>query len=411
MTGHEDGVRSRRALWALLLAALACFAALTAVFWARVTPTEHPSPVPEWARVLGVIGGPGVLPVVVLAVVAALGFARRWTEARFLLVAVLGAGVSMYVARILLQAAGADEDGGHMSDFPSGHLVATTAFAAALVVLVFSATHDRPLRAVAVGVAALAVAVMGVARVEAGAHTWLDVAGGVALGLAWVLASALVAPPDGSRFPHRRTTLLVVFALGAAGFALLAALHDQDPLASVDGEVAVRVAESMPAWAEAIARPLSWIGGVVGITALCVVVLIVLVRERAWLDLAFFAAVVLGTQLAVAILKSWFDRPRPDAGSAIPLPSSASFPSGHATSGVAVFGAAAVLAAERLPERRQRVWLWTAAIALGLAIGVSRVVLNVHYVTDVLAGWCLGLAWLAACLLVRDAIRARTARI
>jgi undecaprenyl-diphosphatase len=66
-----------------------------------------------------------------------------------------------------------------------------------------------------------------------------------------------------------------------------------------------------------------------------------------------------------------------------------------------------VLVSERLPSRRARVWLWSAVVVLGLAVGLSRIALDVHYVTDVLAGWCLGLAWLAACLLARDAIRAR----
>jgi undecaprenyl-diphosphatase len=205
----------------------------------------------------------------------------------------------------------------------------------------------------------------------------------------------------------RHRALWSLLLLGLIAFAALAALYDHDPLAALDQEVAERVAAELPTAGEWAARPFSWIGGVIGITALCVVVAFVLVRERAWLDLAFFVAAVLGSQLVVALLKASFDRPRPDAGSAIELPSSAAFPSGHAAAGVAAFGAAAVLAAERLPGRRERTWLWASVVALGLAIGLSRVLLNVHYVTDVVAGWCFGLAWLAACLLLRDHVAAR----
>jgi undecaprenyl-diphosphatase len=91
--------------------------------------------------------------------------------------------------------------------------------------------------------------------------------------------------------------------------------------------------------------------------------------------------------------------------SAIPIPGSPSFPSGHASGSVVTFGVLAALAAERWPARR--FVFWSLAAALALAIGASRVVLDVHYLTDVLAGWCLGLAWLAASMLVRDALRAR----
>ncbi|HET6624706.1 MAG TPA: phosphatase PAP2 family protein [Gaiellaceae bacterium] len=201
--------------------------------------------------------------------------------------------------------------------------------------------------------------------------------------------------------------LWMLLAAGLLGFVALAVLYEREPLATVDGDVAEWVASDLPGWVEWLARPLSWLGGWIGLTALGVAAAVLLVRERAWLDLAFFAATYLGSQLVVALAKEWFDRPRPDVGSAVPLPDSAAFPSGHATAGVASLGALAVLATERLASRRARTWLWAAVVVLGIAIGLSRIALNVHFVTDVLAGWCLGLAWLAACLLGREALRTR----
>jgi undecaprenyl-diphosphatase len=199
--------------------------------------------------------------------------------------------------------------------------------------------------------------------------------------------------------------LVALLLVGVAAFALLAVFYDDDPLARVDAEVADWVAASLPAWAEWLARPFSWLGGWIGLTVLGVWTVGLLARERARLDLVFFLATFLGSQVVVALLKGTFDRPRPDVGSAVPLPPSAAFPSGHATAGVASLGALAVLAAERLPDRRARVRLWTVTVLLGLAVGFSRVALNVHYVTDVLAGWSIGLAWLSACLLGRELLR------
>jgi undecaprenyl-diphosphatase len=206
---------------------------------------------------------------------------------------------------------------------------------------------------------------------------------------------------------RRRGALSALVVAGLAGFAALAAGFGQDPLASVDRDAADWVASDLPTAIEWLARPFSWLGGWVGLTALGIFVAVVLVRERAWIDLAFFLTAFLGSQLAVALLKEAFDRPRPDVGSAVPLPPSAAFPSGHAAAGVASIGALAVLASERLPSRQARAWLWLGVVVLGAAVGLSRVALNVHYVTDVAAGWCLGLAWLAACLLGRDALRER----
>ena len=208
--------------------------------------------------------------------------------------------------------------------------------------------------------------------------------------------------------PDRKLTRLVApLLLALAAFVALALTYDHDPVASMDTDVAKWVATDLPHALELAARPFSWLGGWIGLTVLGVAMAVVLVRERAWADLVFLGAALLGSNLAVSVLKAWFDRERPDVAPAVPLPESASFPSGHAAEGAAGLGALAVLAAERLPDRQARTWLWVVAVVVGVAVGLSRIALGVHYVTDVLAGWCFGLAWLAGCLLVRERATSR----
>ena len=197
-------------------------------------------------------------------------------------------------------------------------------------------------------------------------------------------------------------TRLVLCALtvGLAGFIAPAFGYDHDPLATLDRDVAEWVAVSMPAWAEWLARPPSWLGGWIGMIPICAGLVLFLVATRRRTDAVWAAVTLAGIHLVVTpLLKEAFDRPRPDEGSAVPLPSSDSFPSGHASGAVVTFGVAAMLGAERWPHRARL--LWMLAILLSLAVGASRVVLNVHHVTDVFAGLALGLAWLAGALLVR----------
>ena len=74
---------------------------------------------------------------------------------------------------------------------------------------------------------------------------------------------------------------------------------------------------------------------------------------------------------------------------------SPSFPSAHATTAVAVYGFVAVAALGGLTGPRRRA-VAAGALALALLIGLSRLVLSVHYLTDVLGGYLVGLAWLLA---------------
>src|SRR5262245_6850255 len=200
---------------------------------------------------------------------------------------------------------------------------------------------------------------------------------------------------------------LTALVLALACFVALALGYEHEPFTTVDQRTAAWAVEDLPVALEWVARPLSWLGGWIGLTAVGIAAGVLLVRERAWVDLGFFLTAFVGSQLFVLLLKDVFDRPRPVLGSVVELPESAAFPSGHATAGVASLGALVVLASERLPSRRARAWLWSVAVVIGLAIGLSRIALGVHFATDVVAGWCLGVAWLAGCLLLRDLLRER----
>jgi undecaprenyl-diphosphatase len=98
----------------------------------------------------------------------------------------------------------------------------------------------------------------------------------------------------------------------------------------------------------------------------------------------------------VEALKSVFARPRPTVlVELLAKPGSMSFPSGHAMSGLLLFGTLALmLSASRLPKW-VRFWGSLGTVLLGLTIGVSRIYLGVHYASDVLGAWLLGTTMLA----------------
>jgi undecaprenyl-diphosphatase len=111
--------------------------------------------------------------------------------------------------------------------------------------------------------------------------------------------------------------------------------------------------------------------------------------------------VLTGSALSTA-LKDIIMRPRPSGLALIAEPSSASFPSGHALAGLLLFGTLALMLVASRASRPVRWWGAAVTLAVGLAIGVSRVYLGVHYASDVLASWCLGATmvgvWAAAVL-------------
>jgi undecaprenyl-diphosphatase len=106
------------------------------------------------------------------------------------------------------------------------------------------------------------------------------------------------------------------------------------------------------------------------------------------------AAAVFGALLLEGILKNTFQRARPHPFFDIPLPASYSLPSGHALFSMCFLGGLAIAIAPRL-KSKTRIIVFIATAAMILAIGFSRVYLGVHYPSDVIAGYTVGLMWLA----------------
>lgn len=126
-----------------------------------------------------------------------------------------------------------------------------------------------------------------------------------------------------------------------------------------------------------------------GVTAVAVLLLWFRLRER---SASLFLTLGLGGAMLINVLfKLFFARVRPALSQHLTPAPGYSFPSGYAM-GSAAFFLALYLLTERLFPR----WRWVAGIigVLGtLGIGVSRLVLQIHYPSDVLAGWALSAAW------------------
>lgn len=124
-------------------------------------------------------------------------------------------------------------------------------------------------------------------------------------------------------------------------------------------------------------------------------------RCRSWRPVALALAAGGGIALMLFTAKALVGRERPPLPFAAVAADGYSFPSGHATGTAAILVVSAWMATRWLVTPWVgRVIVWAVAIGAALVIGYSRIYLGVHYVSDVLAGWLLGLAWACVVMLV-----------
>lgn len=201
------------------------------------------------------------------------------------------------------------------------------------------------------------------------------------------------------RYGLRLSLFVVGFVLVAVPFGWLLAQIDQDGSVS---RLDTTVAADLHEWARRSSGP---VGALRAVTHLgspwwlwaMVVPAVVFVGRRHRSRLAvFLVATTLGGGLLNSVVKLAVDRARPEFAEPIATAAGRSFPSGHAMSSTVVYGALVVVflpVAVRHGRRLATVAI-AAVVALVVVICFSRLALGVHYVSDVLGGVALGLAWL-----------------
>lgn len=181
------------------------------------------------------------------------------------------------------------------------------------------------------------------------------------------------------------------------------------PVTGFDATIAHWTSELRTPAGMAIARVVSWFGSLPGVIIAALVAAVVLMRRvlRLLESLVLLTSVVVGSSL-MYLLKLAVSRQRPPTAFALgEAINDFSFPSGHTTIGTAVFFLAVLLIASTVARAGLRRLIVAAGVLAGTLIGLSRVYLGYHWVTDIIGGWLLAVTLSAAAMAILAAINAR----
>ncbi len=149
-------------------------------------------------------------------------------------------------------------------------------------------------------------------------------------------------------------------------------------------------------WFQEAIRDITSLGSFSLLTIILVFVVLLLAIRKQVAEAALVAVAVISGTIISQFLKGFFERSRPEFSS-IAEQLSASFPSGHAMLSAVTYLTIGALLARFTSRLRLKIFFFAAAIILTVMVGVSRVILGVHYPSDVVAGWALGAGWALIC--------------
>lgn len=217
--------------------------------------------------------------------------------------------------------------------------------------------------------------------------------------------------------PSIETGILAAFVIASMtlfAFIILAAKVTGGSTMAFDRRVIVALRDTTdpailagPQWLQRVMIDVSALGGGTVLTIITSIVVAYLLVVRRWSTAAFVAIAIAGGGAVNELLKSTFQRARPDLVAHLTESYSSSFPSAHAMNSALTYLTLAALLARTQKSKTVRVFLLSVALLLTFSVGLSRIYLGVHWPTDVIAGWCVGATWALIFALVAHALQRR----
>lgn len=380
-------------------------------------------------------GGTGVAWTVLAVAASWLAIRREWPLTIYVILAGSGSAIlTTGVKEIVERARPSVEKPVTVSSgfsFPSGHSLGSMVAYGVLLLVFLPIVPPRSRRQVVVAVAALVVAI-GLSRIALGVHYPSDVLGGWLLGGWWLLITALAfrrwhssvglgkpalieglepedrpdllpAPANDRPLPggwHTITNLVVAWVLlwGVVVGAGLLIARQLPAVRRWDATVADWFAGQRNDGLTDVLLTVSRIGDTSSIVAvLLVAAALSFASTNRWRPALLLVVAVIGEVVLFGAVAAVVGRGRPAVEHLTPgLPPTSSFPSGHVAATMALYGAIALLIVVWTRWRMRHAALLM-AILLAVAVGVARMYMGVHFISDVAASIAYSSVWVAVC--------------
>jgi membrane-associated phospholipid phosphatase len=212
------------------------------------------------------------------------------------------------------------------------------------------------------------------------------------------------------KYVERNVTYIVSMSFATFSlslfFLILGRIDPHEVFGGLDQKTYTAVLARRRKYLSKIMLLITRLGDIDTVTVMMIMLSSYLYKTRHWNSLISLAVAVGGGQTFVAIVKNLIKRERPDFVNALRREKYFSFPSGHSFVAVCLYGFVTYLGLQ-LVTGWKKLFVVFSGLAVILGIGFSRIYLGAHWLSDVLASFAAGTAWLTMSLTFLEAKRAR----